>query len=136
MRKFDKTIKEISPSQEISLKEIFWNQWLRKFKLWNFDISHRNFPQFSDFKAIKVPFKNPKISKKKLSLLTTFILAWNSRNFLLANTCICELTCFLVLVLPVLNFMYRAISSFRPEIKKKEKRKHKLLSNLLIDKTN
>lgn len=27
----------------------------------------------------------------------------------------CELTCFLVLVFPVLNFMYRAINSFRPE---------------------
>lgn len=52
--------------------------------------------------------------------LTTFNLACISRNFLLAKTCICELTCFLVLVLPVRSLIYRAMSSFRPGKKRKK----------------
>ena len=46
----------------------------------------------------------------------TFSLAWISLNFRLAKTWICEETCFLVRVFPVLNLMYRAMSSFRPRI--------------------
>jgi len=45
----------------------------------------------------------------------TFSFAWISRIFLLASTCIWELTCFLVLVFPVRNLIYRAISSLRPK---------------------
>lgn len=56
---------------------------------------------------------------KRDRILTTFSLACTSRIFLRARTCMCELTCLRVLVLPVLSFMYRAISSFRPVIKKK-----------------
>lgn len=35
----------------------------------------------------------------------TLSFAWISRNFRLASTCMCELTCLRVLVLPVRNFM-------------------------------
>lgn len=56
-------------------------------------------------------------------LLTTFIFAWSSRSFLLASTWICELTCFRVLVFPVRILIYRAISSFRPNLIEKWKRK-------------
>lgn len=61
--------------------------------------------------------------------LTTFILAWNSRNFLLANTCMCELTCFRVLVFPVRSLMYRAINSFRPAKMRRGKRIKKSETN-------
>lgn len=47
-------------------------------------------------------------------ILTTFSLACTSLSFRRANTWMCELTCFRVLVLPVRNLMYRAISSLRP----------------------
>lgn len=50
---------------------------------------------------------------------TTLSFAWISRNFRLAKTCMCELTCFLVRVLPVLSLIYRAINSFRPAVNKK-----------------
>lgn len=46
----------------------------------------------------------------------TFNCAWISLAFLLAKTCIWLDTCFLVLVLPVLNFIYLAINSFLPVI--------------------
>ena len=46
----------------------------------------------------------------------TFSLAWISLNFRLAKTWICEETCFLVRVFPVLNLMYLAMSSFRHRI--------------------
>lgn len=48
-------------------------------------------------------------------ILTTFSLACTSLSFRRANTWMCELTCFRVLVLPVRNLMYRAISSLRPK---------------------
>ena len=51
----------------------------------------------------------------------TFSLAWISLSFLLASTCICDETCFRVLVFPVRNLMYRAINSFRPRRKEKGK---------------
>lgn len=47
-------------------------------------------------------------------MLTTFSLACISRSFRLANTCMCDDTCFLVRVFPVRSFMYLAINSFRP----------------------
>jgi hypothetical protein len=54
-------------------------------------------------------------------ILTTFSLACISRNFLLASTWMCELTCFRVLVFPVRSLMYLAISSFRPATGKNKK---------------
>lgn len=45
---------------------------------------------------------------------STLSLAWSSRSFRRASTWMCELTCFRVLVFPVLSLMYLAISSFRP----------------------
>ena len=51
---------------------------------------------------------------KNLTPECTLSLAWISLSFLRANTWICDETCFRVLVLPVRNLMYRAISSFLP----------------------
>lgn len=55
----------------------------------------------------------------RLIILTTFSLACISRSFRLANTCMCDDTCFLVRVFPVRSFMYLAINSLRPAKKQK-----------------
>lgn len=67
---------------------------------------------FTRFKIFKIVEQYAAYRTKYL--LTTFIFACSSRSFLLASTCICELTCFRVLVFPVRILIYRAISSFRP----------------------
>lgn len=54
-------------------------------------------------------------SGRQVGTLTTLSLAWISRSLRRAKTCMCELTCFRVRVLPVRSFMYLAISSLRPE---------------------
>ena len=56
--------------------------------------------------------------------LLTLSFAWISRSFRLARTWMCDETCFRVLVFPVRNLMYRAISSFRPEMWKRKYRLH------------
>lgn len=58
---------------------------------------------------------------KNLTPECTLSLAWISLSFLRANTWICDETCFRVLVLPVRNLMYRAISSFLPGKNKQRK---------------
>jgi hypothetical protein len=65
-------------------------------------------------------------------ILTTLSLACISRSFLLASTCICELTCFRVLVFPVRSLMYLAISSLRPAMGKKKQQSLMLLSSKRI----
>lgn len=69
-----------------------------------------------------------KFVERNLSSLTTLSFACISLSFRLAKTCMCELTCFLVLVFPVLNLIYLAMSSLRPE-NKISKWKIKLLTN-------
>lgn len=57
-------------------------------------------------------------------ILTTFSLACTSLSFRRANTWMCELTCFRVLVLPVRNLMYLAISSLRPVEEEEKEETH------------
>ena len=58
---------------------------------------------------------------KNLTPECTLSLAWISLSFLRANTWICDETCFRVLVLPVRNLIYLAISSFLPGKNKQRK---------------